>query len=81
MSKNFSDLSPKQLRDAAVLKEKIEGLQAQLNRLLGEAQSTTAKAPVKKAGKKKRTMSPEARAKIAAAQRKRWQKQKKQAAS
>ena len=80
MSKNFSDLSPKQLRDAAVLKEKIESMQAQLNRLLGEAQSTTTKAPVKKAAKKKRTMSPEARAKIAAAQRKRWQKQKKQAA-
>lgn len=79
MSKNFSDLSPKQLRDAAVLKEKIEGLQAQLNGLLGNAQPTT-KAPVKKAAKKKRTMSPEARAKIAAAQRKRWQKQKKQAA-
>lgn len=80
MSKNFSDLSLKQLRDAAVLKEKIEGLQSQLNRLLsGEAQSTPT-APVKKAGKKKRTMSPEARAKISAAQRKRWQKQKKQAA-
>jgi hypothetical protein len=35
--------------------------------------------PVRSSGKKKRVMSAEARAKIAAAQRKRWAKQKKAA--
>lgn len=67
-------LSSSQLRRAAALQEKIEGLQQELAQLLGGSSKS---APVEgKPAKKKRVMSAAARKKIADAQRKRWAKQK-----
>jgi hypothetical protein len=68
-----------QLKEAVVLAEQIEALQAKLAHLVGGSGSvvSTSKvsaAPAAKAGK--RTMSAEARARIAAAQRARWAKSK-----
>jgi len=66
-----------QLKEAVTIAEQIEKLQATLAGLIGGSASVTtapkvASAPAAKAGK--RTMSPEARARIAAAQRARWAK-------
>jgi len=72
-----ASLTSKQLRQAADLKEQIERLQQQLDSLLG-GESPAASKP-KQGRKKKRKMSAEARAKIGAAQKKRWAKQKKSA--
>lgn len=79
-TKLMSSPSSTTLKRAAALQEKIEKLEKELAAILGgssgSAQSVKA-AKVKPDGrKKKRTMSPEAREKIAAAQRKRWKKQK-----
>jgi hypothetical protein len=64
-------LSPKQLRQAAAIKEKIVALQKQLEQLSGsDTKSAGAPAPVRK----KRKLSPAARAKIVAAQKARWAK-------
>ena len=73
-----------QLNQAVTIAEQIEELQAKLASLVGGASIApapipapapkAASAPVAKAGK--RTMSPEARARIAAAQRARWAKSK-----
>ena len=71
-----------QLRKAVIISEKLDELQAELAAILGgsSAPAKAAKEPkAPKAKKTKRTMSPEAREKIAAAQRKRWAKQKKAA--
>jgi hypothetical protein len=66
------NLSSKQLRKAATLKEKIHSLENELYRILGS--------PVKSAApvfpKKKRKMSAAGRAKIVAAQKARWAKVK-----
>lgn len=70
---SLANISTQQLRRAIELKEKIESLQAQLAAILGapvEA-AATASAPRKKGG-----MSAAGRARIAAAQRARWAKQK-----
>ena len=64
------NLSAQQLRRAAGIKDKIDGLQDKLNRILG-ATTENQKAP-----RKKRKMSRAARAKIAAAQKARWAKAK-----
>jgi hypothetical protein len=73
--------SVSQLKRALKIAEKLEALQAELASVLGGSsikrkytKSDSSAAPAKKG---KRTMSPEAREKIAAAQRKRWAKQKK----
>ena len=82
---NITDLSPKQLRKAAHLQEKIFKLQTKLADLVGEEpkdepvlilklgkgpkSAKTAKAP-----KVKRGMSAEGRARIIAAQKARWAK-------
>ncbi len=71
----MTELTSKQLRQAAGIKDKIEALQADLNRLLGGGDVGTG-SPVAKAPRKKWKMSAAARAKIAAAQRARWAKQK-----
>jgi hypothetical protein len=72
-----------ELKEAVTIAEQIEELQTKLAALVGgsgplapapKAVSATVSAPVVKAGK--RTMSPEARARIAAAQRARWAKSK-----
>jgi hypothetical protein len=72
-----------QLKEAVTIAEQIEELQAKLASLVGgsgavvsvpKAVSAAVSAPAAKSGK--RTMSPEARARIAAAQRARWAKSK-----
>jgi hypothetical protein len=69
------NLTPKQLRQAADLKERISRLQKQLAGLLGDAPAEPVRG--KRGRRKKRKMSAEARAKISAAQKKRWAKVKK----
>src|ERR1039458_1387326 len=66
------NLTPKQLRQAANLKEKIVVLEKELNQLFG----STAKPVAAKVSKKKRKMSAAGRAKIAAAAKARWAKVK-----
>jgi hypothetical protein len=75
--------SVSQLKQALKITEKLEELQAELAAILTGSstkrkytKSDPSAAPAKKG---KRTMSPEAREKIAAAQRKRWAKTKKAA--
>lgn len=68
-----------QLKQAVQISEKLDVLNAELASILGGSGSTkSVKEPKAKPDgrKKKRTMSPEAREKIAAAQRRRWKKQK-----
>ena len=70
-----SNLSADQLRRAANIKDKIDGLQSELNRLLGTEVSNGRSSLVATNGRrKKRKMSAAAKAKIAAAQRARWAK-------
>lgn len=69
--------SVSQLKQALKIAEKLESVEAELASILGESSD----APKAKKGpgrppKAKRQMSAEAREKIAAAQRKRWSKQK-----
>src|ERR1039457_7474613 len=66
------NLSVKQLRQAADLKEEITALERELSQLLG----STAQTAVAKAPKKKFTMSAAAKAKISAAAKLRWAKVK-----
>lgn len=67
------DLSSKQLEQAAKLKGRIEKLQGELAQLLGgSARTPSTAAPRKRRSK----MSAAARAKISAAQKARWAKQK-----
>lgn len=80
MSITFDNLSPAQLRRAARIKEKIASLEKDLAKLLGAPAASAATPPGNSRRKKKRTLSAEARAKIAAAQRKRWARQKAEAA-
>lgn len=69
----FAQLTSVQLRRAAGLKEKIAGLQKQLDALLGGSTHTPSSSkPGPK--RKKRTLSPAARARIVAAQKARWAK-------
>jgi len=68
----FTNLSAKQLRQAADLKEKITALEKQLSLLLGSTSQTA----VAKAPSKKFTMSAAAKAKISAAAKLRWAKVK-----
>ena len=76
----ITNLTVHQLRQAADLKEEIQGLEIQLSHLLGSsatpvtapqpvAESVAAKAPKKKGG-----MSAAGKARIAAAQKARWAK-------
>ena len=66
---SITNLTPSQLRQAANLKEKIAGLEKELEQLMGsKAVSTTAK-PAKRRG-----MSAAGKARIAAAQKLRWSK-------
>ena len=66
---NLSNLSANQLRQAAAIKGQIEKLQAELTGILG----ASAPAPTTPDGRsQKRTVSAETRAKMAAAQQRRW---------
>ncbi len=64
---NISEISVKQLKRALVLREKISKFQGQLEAILGHSGGTAVGGV-----RKRRKMSASARAKIAAAQRKRW---------
>ena len=73
MKSSLISLTPKQLRHAASIKQKIESLQNRLSRILGATNSASAAAV---GPKKRRKMSAAGRAKIAAAQKARWAKAK-----
>lgn len=79
MPQSLADLSPAALRRAAALKERIATLQRELTRLLGGAEGGSA--PASDGRRKKRVMTPEWRAKLAAAQRRRWAKVRRQKAA
>src|SRR6266851_6779218 len=68
MNSSLTDLSPKQLRQAADLKERIDSLQHDLAQILG----LVAQANHAPAAPQKRKMSAAARARIAAGARARW---------
>jgi hypothetical protein len=70
------DLSVQQLLQAADLKEKIAGLENELNQLLGSSAKTGSASGATKAPKKRGGMSAAGKAKIAAAQKARWAKVK-----
>ena len=69
---NITSLSPKQLRKAADIQEKIQSLQEELGQLLGG--ETPSSAQTTEEPKKKRKMSAAGRAAIRAAQQARWAK-------
>ena len=76
---NITNLTPQQLRAAADLKEQIDALQNEMNELLGGEVSAAAdvafeapEGPKNGRRKKRRTLSPEGRANIAAAAKARW---------
>ena len=71
MSTNLSNVTVGQLKRALALREQIEGLEAELAAILGGTTSHAAN------GTGRRKMSAAARAKIGAAQRLRWARQKK----
>ncbi len=74
MNQTLSSLSVAQLRRAIAIREEIEALEKELASIQGLSPAPVP-APSKKAAKK-RTMSPEARAKIAASQKAVWAKRK-----
>jgi len=65
-------ISASQLRRAADIQDKIESLQSDLNKLLGNGSASATVSTASKGTRRK--MSASARAKIAAAQRARWAK-------
>src|SRR5216684_4062925 len=70
MNSSLADLTPKQLRQAADLKERIDSLQHDLSQILGLVAQPN-HAPT---AQPKRRMSAAARARIAAGARARWAK-------
>jgi hypothetical protein len=71
MTNSLSNLSVAQLKRAVEIKQRIESLEAEVGRLLGGRSSVAGGgAPAR------RTMSSAARARIGAAQRARWARQK-----
>jgi hypothetical protein len=76
----ISELSAKQLRQAANLKERIDSLQGELNHILGSS-SLGAAVKQRHGAKPKRTTSAATKAKLAAVARARWKKAKAQGKS
>jgi len=72
MKSSLISLTPRQLRHAASIKQKIESLQYRLSRILGGSNS----APAAAGPKKRRKMSAAARRKISLAAKARWAKVK-----
>lgn len=73
------DLSARQLRQAAQLRERIDSLQSELSRLLGNSQYGARSAPVARpGGRGRRHMSAATKAKLAAIARARWKQAKAQ---
>ena len=75
MDMNSSTISTAQLRRALQIKEQIDSLQSELGSLLS-GKIANRKSPIVNGLRPRRTMSRAARARIAAAQRARWAKQK-----
>jgi hypothetical protein len=71
LKNSLLQLSASDLRRAAELRAQIDTLQTEIARILG-GHSTVATETVTETGKRKRTMSLAARAKIGAAQKARW---------
>ena len=70
---SITSLSPQQLRQAADLKERIDGLQDQLNAILGgEVSTPNAPGPAAEPGRKKRKMTAAWRKALSLAQKARW---------
>ena len=69
------NLTAKQLRGAVRVRERIDGLQTQLERILGAPKPETAD-PSPKRRKMKRKMSAAVRARLSAAAKARWKKVK-----
>jgi hypothetical protein len=72
MTTLLSGITSAQLRRAVTIKEKIEALDRELQGLLGS--NGTAGSLLRASHKRERMMSADGKAKIAAAQRKRWAK-------
>jgi hypothetical protein len=70
---SITSLSAQQLRRAAEIKDKIQSLESELNRIFGSPAKSPAVAP---APKKRRKMSAAGRARIVAAAKARWAKVK-----
>jgi hypothetical protein len=74
---NIQNLTSSQLRKVITIKERIEGLEADLNALVGGSNDSpvvATRGPGRPKGKGRRKMSAAAKARIAAAQRARWAK-------
>ena len=75
---NMTNLTPQQLRKAADLKERIDGLQNELNSVLGGEVPVPAQAAMaapdmpRKGRRRRRKLSPKGRAAISAAAKARW---------
>ena len=70
----LTNLTGKQLRRAATIKEKLISLEKELSRILGVSAPAKASTAPKAPRKKKNKMSAAGRARIAAAQKARWVK-------
>ena len=69
---NLISLTPKQLRKAANIQERIQSLQKELNQIFGANADTTEPEPSDGRRRKRHKMSAAGRAAIAAAARERW---------
>ncbi len=78
---NLHNLTVADLRKAVAIKEQIEALQSELDSLTGESVIAAPKPARRGRPPGKRRMSPAARARIGAAQRKRWAKLKRDGGS
>jgi hypothetical protein len=77
MIASLAEVSARDLRKAAALKERIEELQSELNSLLGAGGGTSARAASEGAPRRgRRRMSAEAKARLAAIAKARWKKAK-----
>jgi hypothetical protein len=77
---NLFDLTPEQLKRAASIKERIDGLNRQLRGILGAPATPRASTPATasaRAAVKKKRMSPAARAKLSAKLKAYWAAKKK----
>ena len=75
MSSMINNLSAAQLKRAVAIKEQIEKLETELSSIQGES-GKSAPSAVPVVATKKRTMSAAAKAKISAAQKARWAKER-----
>ena len=76
---NLTTLTVAQLKEAIAIKKKIEALELELESILGttaEVPLPVLEMPVAASGRRKRKMSPAAKAKISTAQKARWAKTK-----